>query len=168
MIKTRILRWRELLLVTLSIFATIPSQGKPCFCNEITDIKQHFKQAEIVITATLIKQFPNAQPDYTTTMPDGSQKTVSYIFGHPKLIKVNRVYKGRRLSEEMIIKAEVSNCEVRMTAGKTYLIIAQKDGTMLRTSRCSGTGLLEGHFMREFLQAKKYKKPKSSRNPISR
>ncbi|MFI5204086.1 MAG: hypothetical protein ACHQF2_06280 [Flavobacteriales bacterium] len=129
--------------------------GCSCVCFEIPNVKSAYKQADVVLSVTVLKILPTHNSIDTAYIKNNDSVFVRQIFGFDKQILIQSVYKGQNIKDTMIIKGEGSNCELRLRVGQEYLIYGWLENGKINTSQCTRSAFLKDNPDIPYLEKRK-------------
>ncbi|MGZ5197881.1 MAG: hypothetical protein ACXWW0_06535 [Bacteroidia bacterium] len=145
-------------ILTILLMIIIYNQGYACRCIDIKNVKKAYKQSDVVVSITVLEILSPIQSIDTIISKSGDTLISKLVFGYPKRVLINSVYKGENLNDTMLIPGFNSNCELYLQVGKTYIIYGQLQNNQIATSKCTRSGIAENHPDLAYLERKKLRR----------
>ena len=142
------------ILIIVLFFCSSALSAMACKCK-IVSVKDAFKTSQIIVSITVLEMLPPIEKSDTIRSNDGKVYVRTPVFGYSKRVLIKNYYKGKTLSDTVIIAENNSNCELPLEVGKSYLIYGSVVDNKIYTSRCTRSGLLEHHADLNFLEKKR-------------
>lgn len=141
-------------ILTIFLFHLTLNHSAACRCIPFKNAKVAYKASDVVLSITVLEILSPIQPIDTVTSENGDTYISVPLYGYPKRVLINTIYKGKNISDTMLLPGEKTNCELYLEVGKSYIVYGWLKENQIYTSKCTRSGSLENHRDLAFLQRK--------------